>query len=87
MGLSKDYDGLHDMDGCDDFHPCFCTVLARLGIWRGNVWHIMGCFPDPLHSLRFRRLVRVPFFLSLGLLKIERRPTSLNSNVDVLNFS
>lgn len=48
--LSTNPDVFPDMDGIDDLHPGFCTLTACLGLRRGHVWYILGCFPGkPQH--------------------------------------
>ncbi|RKU47115.1 hypothetical protein DL546_004473 [Coniochaeta pulveracea] len=40
-----DYDAVHGLDDCCDLHPCFCSILAGVRLWRGHVWNFVGCLP------------------------------------------
>jgi hypothetical protein len=43
--FSTNPDVFLDMDGSNDLHPRFCTLVACLGLRRGHVWYVLGCFP------------------------------------------
>ena len=43
--LSADNDGFHGLVGGRDFHSILLTIFERSGLWRGDVWDPLGCFP------------------------------------------
>jgi len=43
--LSTNNDGVHGLAGSRDFYSILLAIFERFGLWRGNVWHSLGCFP------------------------------------------